>query len=182
MKAWVVVFLASFFTGCCMKSVEVTPYATALDVTAAKVGAGGIKTQFDFSQCCPSGNQQAIAEKLQEKMALGFQKLVDQQSVSEDELDRYNKKVDVAHAALTKVVLLCQAQVSDQAKQAVERHIRDEVIFEREKARDKREGFTENADGPGGQVTQAGEDRAVAEAMSFENAWRRVGQAAELFN
>ena len=90
-----------------MTKLELAPYITGVDVTAARIGTGGVKTTFNLSPCCPSPEQEAIAKGLQEKIAQAFTRLVERDDISHKDLDTFNAKVLSAREALHQVIFYC---------------------------------------------------------------------------
>ncbi len=90
--------------GCgCLKGISLAPEMSAIDLKRAQAGSVRVGVRWQFSQCCPTSEQETVALRLQTEVADLFTNLV----AGKIELDRYNQLVRAAQDAIKNVILVC---------------------------------------------------------------------------
>ncbi|VFQ46719.1 hypothetical protein [Desulfoluna butyratoxydans] len=106
MKHVILIILVSVcLTACCMKSLKVRPEMNALDMKNANIGVMKADIEFDFSECCPSKDEEKIALNIKKKS----EELCTQLVAGDISIEAYNSKIESIHKALYMVVYACAA-------------------------------------------------------------------------
>jgi hypothetical protein len=96
--------LAVGFSGCCsIKSIEIEPQISNIDLQSAKIDSAYAKVKFELNQCCPNKQQRETIAFLEAQTRNLYVQLVNNQIT----LNQYNAKIAAAKRAIEGVVLHC---------------------------------------------------------------------------
>ncbi|HWB02966.1 MAG TPA: hypothetical protein VG796_08085 [Verrucomicrobiales bacterium] len=101
--------LAFVISACCsLRKLTISPEISSADLKAKSFTGGKIPVTFEF-ECCPSKEQQAIALKLQQRVAQRAEDVFSGKISAED----YNAEQEVIAKVLDNIVLKCKSMMAE---------------------------------------------------------------------
>lgn len=112
MKRLPILLAVLFLAGCCMKSVNVKPQVSGLDLKTMAGLSGNIDIAIPMKECCPSKSQKAILATFQQTQQDLLARLIANDPVlgATDDARRaqYNSLVAATNAAIANWVVACR--------------------------------------------------------------------------
>jgi len=101
----ILLFIALVFglSACCLKTIEIEPQMTNLDLRTLTVDSVYAKIKFELKECCPTKSQKETVKFLEAQTRHLYVMLLNNQIT----LAQYNTKIDAATRAIENVVLYC---------------------------------------------------------------------------
>ena len=101
----ILLFTALVFglSACCLKTIEIEPQMTNVDLRTLTIDSVYAKIKFELKECCPTKSQKETVKFLEAQTRHLYVMLLNNQIT----LTQYNAKIDASTRAIENVVLYC---------------------------------------------------------------------------